>query len=143
MSAAQRRNRRGPRAQGDDALAEAMERIADRLDDVGDVLDGLQGGGNGGNGGTNGAKAAQKLLDTTAKIILGIVVPSLLAVGAVLWSMHGRLSAIEGNRFTAEHGQAMESRLQEEIRRLPPQWLTDRLQRLEDRIDQYHGGGDQ
>lgn len=75
--------------------------------------------------GNGSERAAQRLLDSVSRILLALLVPALVAIGAVLWQMNGRVSAIEGNRFTSADGVALDERVRAEVR----EQVADHLRR--------------
>ena len=111
--------------------------------------------------------SATRVWDMLMKAAVVILVP---AAGALI-AHEVRIGTIEGNRFTARDGQALEralesqmqswlveteTRLTEAIGKLPPEWLRelvtelkagqsdirDRLTRLETKFDVVNGNGD-
>ena len=65
-------------------------------------------------------------------ILGGIIVAVNSWMLATAWSLDGRVSVIESNRFTDRDAQALEQRL---LSQCPPVWVVDWMKRLESQLE--------
>jgi hypothetical protein len=82
----------------------------------------------------NGTRAWEMWL----KVVSIMILPWMAFSTLLLFSLDKRVAIIENNRFTARDGMLLIDKLDEKADKedVPPSWLLDRIEHLEDRIDQ-------
>ena len=71
-------------------------------------------------------------------VLVGFCLLAVASVGGILWSQQADLSTMQGNRFTAADGLALEVRMNKEVeQRVAALWerIDKRLVRLENKLD--------